>query len=77
MRESHELVRPHILRLLFLIGLLGIGMGVLGAVAWLVGTRTAGIGFLISLPVALPLLIGLFAFSTGSAYRQLSGHAVQ
>jgi len=44
---------------------------------WLVGTRTPGIGFLISLPVALPLLIGLFAFSTGSAYRQLSGHADQ
>lgn len=72
-RESHELVRPHLLRLLGMFGLITAVMILLFTASWLIGTRTAMIGFLATLPVAVALAIGLFGLSTASAYRQLSG----
>lgn len=76
-RQSHEMVRPHVLRLLVLYVLVGIIMAFLFTVAWLLGTRTDMIGFLIAFPFAVALLIGLFGFSTGFVYRQLSDHLPQ
>lgn len=76
-RESHELVRPHLLRLLGLFGLMGVVMILLFTAAWLLGTRTATIGFLVTLPVAVALAIGLFGLATASAYRQLSDQSTQ
>ena len=76
-RESHELVRPHLLRLLGLYGVVGTVMALLFTAAWLVGTRTDMVGFLIALPVAVALVTGLFEFSTAFAYRQLSGEATR
>ena len=76
-RESHELVRPHLLRLLGMFGLITAVMILLFTASWLIGTRTAMIGFLATLPVAVTLAIGLFGLSTASAYRQLSGQTTR
>ena len=72
-RQSHEMVRPHIFRLLGLYGLVGVFMILLFTAAWLIGTWTSTVGFLIALPLVVALVIGLFEFSIASAYRQLSG----
>ena len=76
-RQSHELVRPHLLRLLGLCGLLTLAMVVLLTPAWLLATSTNMIGFLIALPLGAALAIGFFELSIASAYRQLSGQSTE
>jgi len=76
-RQSHELVRPHLLRLLGLCGLLTLVMVVLLTPAWLLATSTNMIGFLIALPLGAALAIGFFELSIASAYRQLSGQSIR
>lgn len=74
-RQSHEMVRPHLVRLLGLYGLVGGVMILVFTAAWLMGNWMGTVGFLIALPLVVALVIGLFEFSIASAYRQLSGQS--
>ena len=74
-RDSHDLVRPHMLRLFGLCGLMAIVIVVPLTAAWVLGTWTDMIGFLVALPLVAALVLGMGMLATGSAYRQLSGQA--
>jgi len=59
-RQSHEMVRPYMFRLLGLYGLVGAVMVLVFTAAWLIGNWTSTVGFLIALPLVVALVIGLF-----------------